>query len=145
MTDHPDLDLTAMILDPEVVDCHDLRLRVELTSRASAPIQLNTLQFPYAAVVLRVETEAGEFVGGGPPPLPPADEGPRSRVVLAPGETYLRVYHGSDYFVNKVPPGRYRVKFRYRYTDGGTGDWTGEVGSAWLAFTVVAPADARGT
>lgn len=143
MTDH-DLDVTATILEPSLDDCHDLRLRVELTSRASAPIQLNTLQFPYAAVVLRVETEAGAFVGGGPPPLPPPDQGPRSRVVLAPGETYLRIYHGSDYFVNKVPPGRYRVKFRYRYTDAGAGDWSGELASDWLAFAVVTP-DARGT
>lgn len=140
MIDHPDLAVTATILDPRVEDCHDLRLRVVLTCRAPAPITLNTLQFPYAAVVLRVETADGAFVGGGPPPLPPIDEGPRSRVVLAPGATYLRLYHGADYFVNKVPTGRYRVRFRYRYTDPGPGDWSGELESDWLAFEVAAPA-----
>lgn len=139
MIDHPDLTFTATILEPRLVDCHDLRLRVELTCRAPAPITLNTLQFPYAAVVLRVETSDGAFVGGGPPPLPPVDQGPASRVVLAPGDTYLRLYHGSDYFVNKVPPGRYRVRFRYRYTDAGLGDWSGALESDWLTFAVSEP------
>lgn len=137
MTDHPDLHVTATILEPRLLDCHDLRLHVVLTSFATAPLQLCTLPFPYAAVVLRFETHDGEFIGGGPPPLPPPDEGPQSRVVLAPGDTYLRVYHGSDYFVNKVPPGRYRVKFRYKHGDADHGDWTGEVSSDWLPFEIL--------
>lgn len=137
MTDPQDLHVTAKLQETRVVDCHELQLRVELTNLSQAPLQLCTLPFPYAVVVLRFETERGEFIGGGPPPIPPPYEGLKSCVVLAPGESFAREYHGYQYFVNRVPPGRYRVRFRYQHLYGDTGDWTGEVITPWLPFEVV--------
>lgn len=139
MTDTPDLTVTLTIPEPRVVDPNDLRVQVELVNRSPAPLQLCTLPFPFAVVVLRFESERGVFVGGGPPPIPPPYRGLQSCVVLAPGEVFAREYHGDQYFVNQVPPGRYRVRFRYQHLYGDTGDWTGELVTPWAPFEVLAP------
>lgn len=142
MTEPSDLHISATILAPRLLDGNDLRLHVVLTNIGATNLQLCTLPFPYAAVVLQIETDRGVFVGGGPPPIPPPYEGLKSCVILAPGETYARMYTGAEYLVHRVPPGRYRIKFRYKHLYADTGDWTGEVNSAWLPFEVVRP-DAR--
>ncbi len=133
-----ELQASVTIAVPRLDRSSELELDVTLTNTGSAPVRLNTLFFPYAQIMLRAEHADGTPTDSGPPPLPPHDDGQRGRVVLSPGETLHHVYRGAMYFVNELPPGAYRIRFRHVNHFADHGDWTGEVTSPWTPFEIVA-------
>ncbi len=77
--------------------------------------------------------------GGSPVPLPPPPvPGGESRAIrLVPGQEYPVEYPG---FVPQwTPPGEYRARLRYRYrpTTAAPGEWTGELTSEWVGFSIL--------
>lgn len=144
MTDTTEIQASAAITAPRLERASELELHVTLTNTGAAPVRLNTLFFPYAQIQLRVVHEDGTPTGSGPPPLPPHDDGHAGRVVFAPGDVLRLVYRGAQYFVNELPPGRYRVRFRHVNHFADDGDWTGEVTSDWSSFEIVEPATLTG-
>lgn len=117
----------------------DFVLRVTIGNGSAAPVRFNALFLGYATLMIRVERADGATVPPGPPPLPPRDDGEIGRTVLAPGESFELEYHGGNYSPQRLPPGRYRVRFRHENSDPRGGDWTGVLETPWLALAVRDP------
>ena len=129
----PTLRADVTVEPATVADAKDIQVRVTLTNTSAAAVRVNDRVFPFASLALQVQTAAGTPVPAGPPPTPPKGE-PTTRDI-GPGKSLELTYKGSSYFQTRVPPGRYRVRFRYTATTP-PGAWAGAVESDWAAFTV---------
>lgn len=114
----------------------DFRATVTLTNDGAEPLAINTLFFAIPSVSLEVRTKAGDEVPGGPPPVPPLDDGKAIRT-LAAGDSMKFEYRGAALFSTSPPPGDYEVRFAgWSPAFAGFTGVQGAIVSPWAAFHV---------
>jgi hypothetical protein len=111
----------------------DVILNARILNRGNAPARINRMSLAFPMLAFEVREAGGTAVPGGPPPVPPADE-PRWHLELAPNADYSWDAAVSDVVATTLPPGRYEIRLEYANATGP--DWTGQLATGWVGFTV---------
>jgi hypothetical protein len=119
---------TLVVDDIDAGERSGLVAKCALANEGDEAIVVNRAPMSSPSLALEIVDEHGQLVHQPPPPVPPTDIPLAS---LAPGERISVEYRG---FVPAwVPPGRYRVRFRY--VPGSGGRWhEGDQSSDWVDF-----------